>query len=70
MKNKKSFKWQLFKSNRNEFGRYSPQALGAWHEFVLANREIKSYTLSCKCEYELRLALSLKEKPKLFHGYI
>ena len=26
--------------------------------------------MSRKCEYELRLALSLKEKPKLFHGYI
>ena len=48
-----------FKVVRGQFGRSSPLTQEAWHEFTLANRELKLYLMISQKAYERLFVLQL-----------
>ena len=42
----------------------------AWHNFSLANQNIKVFKLSCRTHYEESILKNFSTRPKLFHSYI
>ena len=66
----KSRAWDEYKRARKSHGRLSELATRAWEAFTQASSTLRSHAIRQQCNYEENLIDSIKDNPKLFHGYI
>ena len=62
--------WLKYKRARQQQGRKSAAALGAFSEFATVNKGLRKFEVQCQADYEDSLIERFRENPKLLHSYV